>query len=138
MAKQNKVRDLCLISLFAAVIAVSAQLRFPMPTGVSFTLQTLAIALAGVVLGPRRGALAVLVYILLGAFGMPVFNGFMGGVQVLFGRTGGFILSFPFLAFAAGVGAVIANKKNNPAYMAAGLFLGCLINYFFGMAAFAF
>jgi len=77
----------------------------PMPGGVPMTLQTFAVPLAGVVLGAKKGTLSVLIYIMLGAFGAPVFQGMNGGFGVIFGPTGGFILAFPLMALMAGIGA---------------------------------
>ena len=66
------VRDICYAGLFAAVIAVMAQISIPMPLGVPMTMQTFAITLAAVVLGSRLSAIASLVYLALGAVGVPV------------------------------------------------------------------
>jgi biotin transport system substrate-specific component len=98
-------RELCLCAVFAAITAVMAQIQIPMPLGVPMTMQTFAVILAGVVLGPRGGFLSMLVYILMGAVGIPVFNSFQGGIGMIFGRTGGFILTFPFMALISGLGA---------------------------------
>lgn len=98
------IRDLCYSAVFAAVIAVMAQLSIPLPGGVPLTLQTLGIMLAGIVLGPRRGTLSVLIYILLGAIGLPVFAGFKGGLSSVIGPTGGFIISFWVVSLCAGLG----------------------------------
>jgi len=65
------VRDICYAGLFAAVIAVMAQLSIPMPLGVPMTMQTFAITLAAVVLGSKLSAIATLVYLALGAVGVP-------------------------------------------------------------------
>lgn len=99
------VKDLCAIGMFVTIIAICAQISIPMPIGVPMTLQTFAIPLAGAVLGVKNGLIATLVYIALGAIGAPVFTGFAGGAGVLFGRTGGFIFGFPFMAIAAGIGS---------------------------------
>ena len=96
--------------MFAAVIAVLAQVALPMPSGVPVTLQTFAIALTGVVLGAKLGMAAAGVYILLGAVGVPVFSGFAGGLGILFGKSGGFIWGFLFLALLCGLGCQIKNK----------------------------
>lgn len=85
-------RDLALIALFAALTAVCAWIAVPAP--VPFTLQTFAVFLTAGLLGGRRGALSVLTYILLGAVGLPVFAHFTGGIGVLLGNTGGYILGF--------------------------------------------
>jgi biotin transport system substrate-specific component len=78
------------VALMAAVTAVAAQVTIPLPfSPVPFTLQVPAVVLTGLLLGPRYGALAQAVYVLVGAVGMPVFAGFKGGLGVVFGPTGG-------------------------------------------------
>ena len=134
------ILDMCYIAIFAAIIAVLAQISVPMVSGVPVTLQTLAIALAGIVLGGKRGALAAIVYLILGAVGLPVFAGLKGGIGVLFGMTGGFIISFPLLAFAAGTAADAAAGKETLSrifIIAAGLAIGAVLNYAVGTIWFA-
>lgn len=121
-------RDLCYIAVFAAIIAILAQLSIPMPAGVPMTLQTFAVPLAGVVLGKRDGTLASLVYVLLGAVGVPVFAGFTGGIGIVLGMTGGFIVSFPLMAFLAGVGIESGSKVS----LVLNLILGAVANYAVG------
>lgn len=87
-------KDIVGVGMFAAVLAVLSQISIPMPSGVPITLQTFAVALAGVVLAWKLGTASVLVYILLGAVGVPVFAGFTGGAQALVNYTGGFIWGF--------------------------------------------
>lgn len=101
----GKIKHITFTALFVALIAVSAQIVIPMPNGVAFTLQTFAVALAGYLLGVRWGTIAVLVYILLGAVGAPVFSAFQGGFHVLVGKTGGYIWGFLPLAAACGLSA---------------------------------
>lgn len=132
-SKKLSTRDLCFIGIFTAIIAVMAQISIPMPYGVPMTLQTLAIPLAGIVLGARNGTLSALTYVLLGAFGVPVFAGFSGGLGIVFGPTGGFILSFPIMALAAGLGAA----RNSKAGLVCGLISGAAINYICGMLMFS-
>ena len=98
------VRDICYAGLFAAVIAVTAQISIPMPLGVPMTMQTFAIALAAVVLGSKLSAIATLVYLLLGAVGVPVLANFSGGIDKFVGPTGGFLISFPIMAYIIGLG----------------------------------
>lgn len=98
------MRELVLVAFFAALLAVLSQLSLPLPSGVPVTLQTFAVALCGYVLGARRAALAVGVYLLLGAIGLPVFAGFMGGIGVFAGVTGGFLWGFLALAALCGAG----------------------------------
>lgn len=123
------VRDLCLIGTFTAVIAASSQLGIPMPYGVPMTLQSLVIPLAGVALGAKKGAVSALIYVVLGAAGVPVFAGYTGGITIVFGVTGGFILSFPAMAFAAGAGG----EKGGAIWLISGLAAGAAFNYICGM-----
>lgn len=128
-----KIQDICSIAVMTAVIAVMAQISIPMPMGVPMTMQTFAITLAAVVLGAKRGGLATLIYVLLGAVGIPVFAGFSGGIQNIMGPTGGFIISFPIMAFLIGLGMKYRKKK--------GMFLlflviGTVSNYVIGVIMF--
>ena len=105
MQKTNfKTLDLCMIGVVTAVIVIMAQISIPMPLGVPMTMQTFAITLAGIILGSKKGAVASLIYVLLGAVGVPVFANFSGGYQLLVGPTGGFIISFPIMAFIIAFG----------------------------------
>ena len=82
MQKTNfKTLDLCMIGVVTAVIVIMAQISIPMPLGVPMTMQTFAITLAGIILGSKKGAVASLIYVLLGAVGVPVFANFSGGYQ---------------------------------------------------------
>ena len=84
MQKTNfKTLDLCMIGVVTAVIVIMAQISIPMPLGVPMTMQTFAITLAGIILGSKKGAVASLIYVLLGAVGVPVFANFSGGYQLL-------------------------------------------------------
>jgi len=131
--KKLSIQDLCLTGVFAAIIIVLGQLNIPMPYGVPMTLQTFIIPFSGIVLGAKRGALATLIYIILGAVGLPVFAGFTGGMSIVFGPTGGFILSFPVMAWLAGKAA----EKENILWMFAGLTMGTLLNFLCGMLMFS-
>jgi len=128
------IQNLCRISIFAATIAVMAQISISMPFGVPLTMQTFAVALAGVVLGAKKGAVAAFVYILLGALGAPVFAQFRGGFDLLVGPTGGYIISFPIMAFVAGFGA----DRDKRLWLALGLVAGSAINLSMGMLQLAF
>ena len=84
--------SLILCALFCAVIAVSAQLIIP--GVIPFTMQTFAVFLTVAVLGTAWGSVSVLAYLCLGLIGAPVFAGFHGGIGVLFGATGGYLIGF--------------------------------------------
>ncbi len=94
--KQSKlsIQEICLIAIMTAITAVMAQISIPLPMMVPMTMQTFAVTLAGIILGAKCGSIAMGVYLLLGAVGVPVFSGFKGGLQSLIGPTGGFLLSF--------------------------------------------
>ena len=93
-------RDMTRAAAAVALLAVSAWVTVPLGP-VPFTLQTMALTFVLVALPGREAVLAVAVYVLLGAIGAPVFSGMRGGVGVLFGPTGGFILGFVLAALAA-------------------------------------
>lgn len=120
------VQDICSIAIMTAITVVMAQISIPMPMGVPMTMQTFAITLAGVILGSKKGGLSILVYVLLGAIGVPVFAGFSGGVQNLIGPTGGFIISFPIMAYVIGLGVEHRKKKGMFVLM---LIIGTVLNY---------
>ena len=126
------IYDKCRIAIFVAFVAVAAQISIPMPHGVPMTMQTMAISFGGVVLGPKKGFIVALIYMLIGATGVPVFAGFRGGVSVIAGPTGGFILSFPIIAVAAGWG-INLSKKYSKWLLPAGLILGISVNFLCGM-----
>ncbi|GCE75219.1 biotin transporter BioY [Cellulomonas biazotea] len=103
VTRTSLATDVALVSTFAAFIAVCAILpAIPTPSGVPITLQTFGVILAGLVLGWRRGALAVALYLAVGLAGVPVFSGGAGGLAVLAGPTVGYLLAFPFGAALAG------------------------------------
>jgi len=101
-AKTTPATDLALIAVFAALIAAFS-LTPSIPIGVvPITLQTLAVVLAGLVLGARRGFLATLLYLAIGFAGIPVFAGGAAGLGVLAKPSVGYLLAFPFGAALAG------------------------------------
>ena len=129
--KKINTRDVCIMGIFPSFIVVMAQISIPMPLGVPMTMQTFAISLAGVMLGAKRGFFSTLAYVLLGAAGVPVFANFTGGMGIILGPTGGFIISFPLLALLIGWGA---DKGRNG--MIAGLIAGNIVNYAIGVVCF--
>lgn len=90
-------------ALFAALIGAFAYVSFPFPVSpVPVTLQVLGVFLAGLFLGPFWGAAAMVLYLLAGVLGAPVFSGGSAGLGVVLGPTGGYLLSYPIAAFAVG------------------------------------
>lgn len=132
MKSKLSVRDMAYIALFAVMMAVCSWISIPYV--VPFTLQTFAVFLAVEVLGGRRGTVAVLVYLLMGAVGLPVFTGFSGGIGHLLGSTGGYIVGFVFTALVMwGMERIPGNRT---VVLTISMVLGLLVCYAFGTAWF--
>lgn len=102
-ARDRPARRIALVGLFAALTAVGAQVQTPLPfSPVPVVLSNFFALLAGLVLGARLGFTSQVVYVLLGAVGVPVFAGMHGGPQVLVGPTGGYLVGFILAAAVAG------------------------------------
>ncbi|MDO5287913.1 MAG: biotin transporter BioY [Actinomycetia bacterium] len=105
----DPARDLGLVAVFAALIVAMSYVSIgigPVP----ITLQTLAVSLCGLVLGPWRGGAAVLLYLLAGIANLPVFAGGRTGLVVLEGPSAGYLIAFPIAAFLAGLFAIQARR----------------------------
>lgn len=124
------LRRLILTALFAAIIAVAAPISIPIGT-VSHTLSVFAIFLCGAILPPVYAASATLVYIALGAVGLPVFSNFEGGIGKLVGYTGGFIWSYPLMALVIAL-SVMLFKKRSILSLALGMTAALIICYIMG------
>lgn len=123
--------DMAYIALFAVLMAVCAWVTIPMPKPfVQFTLQTFAMFMALVTLGGRRGLYAMVVYLLLGAVGVPVFSGFRGGLGVLLDTTGGYLVGF--VAAAVVYWVITAKLGETYAVKIAACVLGLAVCYAFG------
>lgn len=129
-----KTRDLVVCSLFAAMTAVLSQISIPLPNGIPLTLQLLAVFLCGVILGAKKGFISTLVYVALGAIGLPVFAGFTGGFQYIVGYSGGFIISFPLVAFIIGF---VSEKTDNMVLILLSTILGLIVSYTIGTLVFS-
>ena len=127
----SKTKTLVRIALGAAFMAVCAWITVPGP--VPFTLQTLAVVAVAALLGPWQGCAAVLVYLLLGAVGAPVFHGFQGGAQVLVGPTGGYLVGFLFTALLTGI---LTRKSDRFWILISAMAAGIAVCYAFGTAWF--
>lgn len=97
------IRRITKAALTTAIIAVCSLVSIPTPFGISFTLQTFAVVLAGEICGAIFGIFSVLAYIALGAVGAPIFSNFTGGFHVLVGVTGGFLFGFIPLCALSGI-----------------------------------
>lgn len=134
-SKSLSTAELVYIAVCAALMAVCSWISIPaIPPLPPFTLQTFAVFLILLLLGGRRGFFTVLTYILLGAVGLPVFAHFTGGVGILFGTTGGYIIGFLFSALLYwGLERFIGGKAT---LKITALALGLLVCYAFGTAWF--
>lgn len=104
MQNKNKTQNIILCSFFAALTGISSQIIIPLPfTPVPISLASLCVIFSGIILGARMGAISQIVYLLVGAVGLPVFARMQGGFSVLFGESGGFLLSYPIIALIAGL-----------------------------------
>ena len=121
-----KVRNMAQCALFAALLTLCAWVSVP-AADVAFTLQTFGIALTLLLLDGKRGTLSILVYLLLGIVGLPVFTGFQGGIGTLLNVTGGYILGFLVWGLLYWLITAIAPNKQLLA-----LILGLLACYAFG------
>ncbi len=126
--RKSKTYDMVYIAIFAVLIAICSWIAIP--TMVPFTLQTFGVFLAVGVLGGKRGTVAVLIYILLGAIGVPVWSGFTGGIGVLLNNTGGYIIGFLFIALIMWGAEKLFGRKNW--VMIVSMVLGLVVCYAFG------
>lgn len=127
-----KTLDYAYMALATAVIAICSWIAIPL--AVPITLQTFAIFTVVGLLGTKRGIISILVYILLGAIGLPVFSNFNSGVGYLLGSTGGYLLGFIFSALI--VGTIIRQFGRKTPVLVLSMILGLLVCYAFGTAWF--
>lgn len=123
--EKMKVKNMALCGLFTAVLAVCAWISVPFGDSV-ITLQTFGIFLTLGLLGGKLGSLTVLVYLLLGAVGAPVFSAFRGGLGALLGTTGGYIFGFMLTSLLYWL---ITSLWNSPASRLAAMIAGLLLCY---------
>ncbi|MBT2657551.1 biotin transporter BioY [Bacillus sp. ISL-18] len=131
--RKLRALDLTLAAMFVALMAIGANISTIAPFlhvgGVPITLQTFFAILAGAILGSRLGSIAMIVYMLVGLVGVPVFADFTGGLSIIIRPTFGFILSYILAAFI--IGKIVETNKSLPAFIIASL-IGMAVNYLFG------
>lgn len=126
-------RNMILAGLFAALLALGSQIFIPIGP-VPHTLQVFFVLLAGIVLGSKLGLTSIAVWILLGAFGLPVFAQGKAGIAVLAGPTGGFLAGFAAAAFL--VGWLTERSKHTLGRTAVYMLAGLMVAYLIGLAGF--
>jgi biotin transport system substrate-specific component len=135
-----RLRRLLAVIAFAVMTAFAAFAAVRIPgVPVPITLQTLFVSLAGLLLGPRLGAVAMMTYVMAGAAGLPVYAGGALGVAYLFGPTGGYLLAFPLAAYVTGV---LVDRTNTRGWLGAlrmtvAVFAGTLVVFAGGFAQLA-
>ena len=132
MDSKTKTLDLVYTAMGVTLICVCSWINIPMT--VPFTLQTFAIPAVLLILGGKRGTIATIVYVLMGAIGIPVFAGFTGGLAILLGNTGGYIIGFIFIALIYTAAVKIFGEKKGVKIIA--LIAGLIVCYAFGTAWF--
>ncbi len=127
-----KTKNLALAAVFTALTAVFAQIMIPLPfTPVPFSMSVFAVYLTGALLPAGWAAGAQAAYLLLGAAGLPVFGGFSGGLGVLAGPTGGYLLVYPLMAAAVAAAAHAPRRRTVPV-LAAGMLCALAVCYLGG------
>ncbi len=135
MKQKNLIYELTTCAIFSALMCIFGPLAVPIgPVPVSLT--NLVIYLAVFLLATKGTTLAFVIYLLLGAVGLPVFSGYSGGLGKLSGPTGGYLIGFIFLAIISGI--AFEKSKGNLIITAIGMVLGTLVTYTFGTAWFIF
>ena len=126
-----RTKQMVLIALMTAVTCVLGPLSIPLPfSPVPISLTNFAIFLAIFVLGMKSGTISFIIYLLLGAVGVPVFSSFRGGFQVLAGPTGGYLIGFIFLALIMRFALDHFDRKLVPTII--GMIIGMAVCYAFG------
>lgn len=125
-------KEIAKAALLTAIIAVFSVITFKIGT-VPITLSVFAVLFAAVAAGAKTGTAAVAVYILLGAVGLPVFSSFQGGISVLVGPTGGYIISYIFMALIVGI---VSGKSKKFAARFAACLVSLIVCYALGTLQF--
>ncbi len=132
--RHSAILNLVYIAMSTAIITVCSQISIPLKIIVPFTLQTFAVFVIAALLGWKRGMISVVVYILLGLIGVPVFAQFSAGISTLLSPTGGYIIGFLFTAFIVGI---MTDKLGKKVWvLTVSMVIGLLICYAFGTAWF--
>lgn len=126
---KSALLNLVYISMFTALIAVCSQISLPLGP-VPFTLQTLAVFVAAGMLSWKRGTISVLVYILIGLLGLPVFAGFSGGIGSVVTPAFGYIVGFILTAIVVGLSKKFFGTKLVP--MIISMVIGLILCYAVG------
>ncbi len=123
------VKSICLVGVFTALMCVLSPLSIPLDP-VSITLATLVIYIIGATFDYKIAVLPVVLYLLLGMAGLPVFSKFQGGIQVLFGPTGGYLFGYIPCVFL--ISLLISKFPNKKWLYPIAMIIGTIVLYAFG------
>ena len=130
------IKEMSIVAIFTALTAVMAQISVPLPfSPVPITFQVFAVFLCAIILDSRLATTSQIIYVLLGAIGIPVFANFSGGLPYIVGPTGGFIISFPIIAFIA---SKTSENKNSLLVKILGLITSLMVCYSIGVIQLSF
>lgn len=126
-----QTKEMTKIALFTALICICAPISIPIPiSAVALTLGTFALYLAAYVLVPKSALMATVLYLLLGAVGLPVFSGYMGGLSRFVSAGGGYLMGYPILVYGSSV--AIHRFPKNRGLQLLGMFLATCCTYVLG------
>lgn len=123
------IKKQALVGICTAILAILSQISIPLPVGVPLTFQIFGVVLIAIVLKEKLAVMTIIIYILLGCIGIPVFANFSSGLQCLIGPSGGFLTGFIIMAFIIG----LASRKKKGPLLWISSFLGLLIDYSIGI-----
>lgn len=127
-------KEIILCGLFASITGILSQISIPIPfTTVPLTMQVFAVLICGMILGPKLGFISQIIYIIIGAIGIPVYSQMSAGIGIMLGPTGGFIISFPIVASLVGYFSKAYKTKT---MIVLGMLLAILISYIIGTLQF--
>lgn len=129
MKSNLSIKEITLIGMCAALMAIFSQLSIPLPfTSVPVTLQVFGLVILAVIVGAKIGTLSLITYVIIGAIGLPVFANFHSGFGVILGPTGGYIIGFIIMAFLIGY----VSYKENKILLFAASYIGVIIDLVLG------
>jgi len=130
------IREMCIVAIFTALTAVMAQISIPLPfSPVPITFQLFAIFLCSIILDSKLATTSQIIYVLLGAIGIPVFANFSGGLHSIVGPTGGFIIGFPIMTFVA---SKVSENTKSLFVLILGLLASLMVCYSIGVIQLSF
>ena len=136
MSKTFSVRKMAIIALMTAVLCILAPISIPLfISPVPISLGVLAIYLTAYVLSPLDATISVIIFILLGTFGLPVFSGYSGGLSKLVGPTGGYIIGFLFTVY---ISSLFIHMKKGIIFDVIGMITGLVLCYILGTIWFSY